>query len=176
MTPPLLICGLGQRLRGDDAVGLEAVTRWAQAYSHLATHPQVRVLVLESPGLTLLGPLGEAHAALLVDAVLSGAPPGTLHHLTPEQAQAFSAGHASAHGWGLAETLALARQVGHPLPEEMLILGVEAGQLDPGEGLSPPVRQALPQVLTAITQWVQTRLASPETCYNTKEEGSTSCC
>lgn len=162
MTPPLLVCGLGQRLRGDDAVGLEAVARWAQAHPHLANHPQVRVLILESPGLTLLGPLGEARAALLVDAVRSGAPPGTLHHLTPEQAQAFAAGHASAHGWGLAETLLLAQKVGHPLPKEIHILGIEIQRPDPGETLlSPSVAKALPQVDAAITQWLSARLPPP---------------
>ena len=93
---------------------------------------------------------------------LKSAPPGTLHHLTPAQAQAFAAGHAAAHGWGLAETLALARQVGHPLPGEIPILGVEAGLLDPGEGLSPAVRRALPQVLTVITAWVQAHFPTPE--------------
>lgn len=57
----------------------------------------------------------------------------------------FVAGHTSTHGWGLAETLALARQVGHPPPGEIPILGVEAGLLDPGEGLSPAVRRPSPR-------------------------------
>ena len=158
MTLPVLVCGLGQRLRGDDAVGLEAVTRWAENHPHLARHPQVHVLTLESPGLALLDILSRVRAALLVDAVVSGAPVGTLHHLSPDEAAAFRPGSASAHGWGLAETLALARRVGHPLPGEIHILGVEAGSLAPGAGLSPRVQDALPRVQAAITAWVEAHL------------------
>lgn len=158
MTPRLLICGLGQRHRGDDAVGLEVVTAWAAQHPHLAQHPQVRVLALESPGLALLDPLSQAQAALLVDAVVSGAPPGTLHHLTPKDLAAFTGGSASAHGWGLAETLGLAQTLGMRLAPEIQILGIEGAGMAPGAGLSPAIQAAFPQILHAITHWVQARL------------------
>lgn len=158
----LLVCGLGQRHRGDDAVGLEAVAAWARAHPDLAEHPQVRVLLLESPGLALLEPLAQAEAALLVDAVRSGAPPGTLHHLSPAALAAFGAGSASAHGWGVAETLALAQALGRPLPVVLHILGVAVACLELGAPLSDPVAAALPRVGAAITRWVTEHLGAQD--------------
>ncbi len=159
MRPRLLLCGLGQPHRGDDAAGLEAVTAWASQHPHLAQHPQVRVLTLASPGLALLEPLSQAQAALLVDAVASGAPPGTLHRLTPKDLTAFTQGSASAHGWGLAETLGLAQTLRARLAPEIQILGIAGARWSAGAGLSPEVRAAFPRLLDAITRWVQAHLS-----------------
>jgi hydrogenase maturation protease len=65
-------------------------------------------------------------AAILVDAVQSGAPPGTIHKLIEEDLLDFGAGTGSAHGWGAAETLSLGRQLApEDLPEKIFIIGVE---------------------------------------------------
>jgi hydrogenase maturation protease len=147
------VIGIGQSFRGDDAVGPEAVRRWREQLIETANRPDVQVEVCELPGLGLLDLFEGADSVLLVDAVQSGAPVGTIHQIGPEKLAAFAAGSTSAHGWGVAETLELARQLGLPLPSIHLI-GIEAGQMEIGAGLSAEVEVVLPEVCLAIEDFV----------------------
>ncbi len=154
----IVVIGLGQSLRGDDAAGLEAVRLWERSYPETANQAGVRVEYAESPGLTLLSLLAGASVALLVDAVQSGAAPGTIHLLAEANWPAFLEGAASAHGWGVAETLALARQAGLvDLPEQIYLLGVEVEQVEVGTGLSPRVQAVLPEVARRIEAWLRSQ-------------------
>ncbi|MEE8355863.1 MAG: hydrogenase maturation protease [Anaerolineales bacterium] len=146
------LLGIGQSMRGDDEVGLEIVRRWLD--SHIADFPKsIEAGLLESPGLTLLGEIAGRDAAILVDAVQSGAPPGTLHQLSEDDLLNFGEGTNSAHGWGAAETLSLGRQLApEDLPEKIILIGVEAVQFELGEGLSPAVRGAIPKAVDMINR------------------------
>lgn len=143
------VIGIGQSFRGDDAAGLEAVRRWREQFNATASRPEVQVEVCELPGLGLLDLFEGADSVLLVDAVQSGARVGTIHRIGPQELAAFTAESNSAHGWGVAETLGLARQLGLPLPTIHLI-GIEAGQMDIGAGLSAEVEAAIPKACLAI--------------------------
>ena len=153
----ITIIGIGQSFRGDDAVGLEAIRRWREEFNETASRPEVQVEVCELPGVGLLDLFEGAESVLLVDAVQSGAKVGTVHRIGPEELVAFSADSTSAHGWGVAETLGLARQLGLTLPPIHLI-GVEAGQMDLGAGLSPEVEAALPVVCAWIEDFAREKL------------------
>jgi hydrogenase maturation protease len=146
------ILGIGQSMRGDDEVGMEIVRRWLD--SHIADFPDsIEAEILESPGLTLLGEIAGQDAAILVDAVQSGAPPGTLHQLSEDDLLNFGEGTGSAHGWGAAETLSLGRQLNpEELPEKIILIGVEAVQFELGEGLSPAVRATIPEAVEMINK------------------------
>lgn len=147
------ILGIGHTMRGDDEVGLEITRRWRD--SHGADYPEhtIEAETAESPGLTLLGLIAGLDAAILVDAVQSGAPPGTLHKLIEEDLLDFSEGTGSAHCWSAAETLSLGRQLApEDLPERIFIIGVEAVQFTLGEGLSPAVRNAIPGAVEMIDE------------------------
>ncbi len=159
-SPNIVIIGLGQSLRGDDAVGLAAVRLWQETYPSSVSEARLRVEMAELPGLTLLDLLDGADAALLVDAVVSGAAPGTLHLVGPDDLSAFVAGAESAHGWGVSETLALAHQLGQSLPAQIIILGIEAASFEMGAPLSETARQALPAAARQIESQLRAWLAS----------------
>ena len=146
------ILGIGQSMRGDDEVGIIIVQRWMK--DHRSDYPDtIEAEVLESPGITLLGAIAGLDAAVMVDAVRSGALPGTLHHLTEEEPASFTEGTGSAHGWGVAETLSLGHQlVPEDMPERIIIIGVETVQFELGEGLSPEVRASVPKALKMINE------------------------
>ncbi len=147
------LLGLGHSLRGDDEVGLIIVQRWLD--QHRADYPEevIEAALLESPGANLLGEIVGQDAAILVDAVQSGAPPGTLHQLSEDDLLNFAEGTGSAHGWGAAETLSLGRQLNpEELPEKIILIGVEAVQFELGEGLSPAVRGAIPKAVDMINK------------------------
>jgi len=149
-----LILGIGQSLRGDDGAGLAAVKLWQSRFPARAADSDLRVESLELPGLALLDYFVAVDKVLLVDAVRSGAAAGTLHWLGEADLAGFCLGSGSAHGWGVAETLALGRQVQpENMPNHLTILGIEARELDLGEGLSPEVAGVMDQAAKMIEQW-----------------------
>jgi hydrogenase maturation protease len=114
----------------------------------------------ELPGLGLLNLLEGYRSAILVDAVRSGSTPGTTHQITEDQLEQFSPGSSSAHGWGVAETLALGRStVSDQLPSKIILIGIEAGQINLGENLSPQIEQSLLETASLIEQLVSEALA-----------------
>jgi len=145
----ITIIGIGQSLRGDDAVGLTAVQLWQD--THPATAKKVRVQLVENPGLGLINLLEDADVAILVDAVHSGALPGIIHTLKEDDLAAFLDGTDSAHGWGIAESLTLGRQLySESLPDQILIIGIEIGQIELGEGISSTIMDVLPDAVHTI--------------------------
>jgi hydrogenase maturation protease len=147
------IIGIGQSLRGDDAAGLAAVRLWQETYQVM--RPNVHVEFAELPGIGLLSLLEGASVAILVDAVHSGSRAGIVHVLTENQLETFTDGAGSAHGWGVAETLSLGRKLmPSALPEQLILIGIEAGQLDLGEALSLEVESALPEAARLIEHYV----------------------
>jgi len=147
------IIGIGQSLRGDDAAGLAAVHLWKQIYQAGNMHADVQVELTELPGLGLLSLLEGSRVAILVDAMHSNSKAGTVRVLTESQLEAFTTGAGSAHGWGVAETLLLGRKLmSSSLPGTLILIGIEAGQLNLGETLSPQVKSVLPDVARLIEQ------------------------
>lgn len=147
-----VIVGIGQTMRGDDAAGLEAVRLWQKTFPDTAADPRLRIEQAGMPGLELIDLLANADGVLLVDAVQSGSAPGTLHMVKPEQVASFDGGGGSAHGWGVAETLALARELHYPLPEQIVILGIEADSFAIGAPLSKAVTTSLMKAAEMIEE------------------------
>lgn len=159
----IVLLGVGQSFRGDDGIGILAVEHWQEAYPETAELLDLRVETLELPGLALLDALAGAEKAILVDAVQSENPVGTLHWLTEKELLSFSPDSQSAHGWGVAETLKLGRQLGREdMPDVIMVLGVEAEQFEIGAGLSESIRKRLPKILKVIQRNVS-EMISPST-------------
>ena len=155
----LTVIGIGQTMRGDDAAGIEAVHRWERIFPDTARRPDVEVQYAELPGLALLDLIDGFDAAVLVDAVGSVDAAGQVYRLGPDELESFGTGGKTAHGWGVAETLQLDRQVN---PEHAAIhirlIGIEAGQVDMGQPLSPAVEASLPAACKAIEEEVRALL------------------
>jgi hydrogenase maturation protease len=145
----ILILGIGQPLRGDDAVGLEVVRLWKEKYSQ--SLKSVRVEVSELPGMELLDLLEGAHSAIMVDAIRSTAPPGTLVRLGSDDLHAFTADKKSAHGWGLAETLRLGYFLYPAMARiNLTLIGVVGVVFSLGAGFSPQVLASLDPAVELI--------------------------
>jgi hydrogenase maturation protease len=83
---------------------------------------------------------------IVVDAVASGAPAGTVHRLDPvgdPLPAEFARG--STHAFGLAETIELARTLDR-LPPRITVYGIEGTDFRAGDELSAPVRAAVDAV------------------------------
>ena len=136
MTRGLLIVGLGNPWRGDDGAG-PAVARG------LGDDP--RVLVYEGEPIGLIDAWSGADELILVDAVSSGAPAGTVHRLDPLTTLPGVLARGSTHAFGLAETLELARILDRLSPR-VSVYGIEGEAFTAGEELSAPVRAAVETV------------------------------
>jgi len=87
----------------------------------------------------------------LVDALVRGAPPGTVHRLSHEELMAVSQRHGTAHQLSLPESL---RWIAHAYPEMATVRyrlwGIEPLRLALAEGLSPEVAAAVEAVCEEI--------------------------
>jgi hydrogenase maturation protease len=149
----ILVLGIGRNLRGDDAAGIEAVRQWVADYPETAA--RVHVETSEQPGVGLLDLLQGMDAALIVDAVRSSLPAGTVLPLRMEELEAFNAESGSSHGWGVAETLQLGLTL-HPELEgcRIALLGIAGVDFGWRAGLSSQVLLALPKATEMIEAYI----------------------
>lgn len=140
-----LVIGVGNAYRGDDGAGIVAARKLAAQRL-----PGVRVMEMNGEGISLVEAWKDAPSVLLVDAVSSGAVPGTIHRFEA-QAGPLPTGleHRSSHSFGVAEAVEVARALGR-LPPSLLIYGIEGGDFSPGERLSPEVEKAVGAVVQRL--------------------------
>jgi len=144
MRQDVVVIALGARHRGDDAIGpmVAAALR--------AEHPPCRIVEGCDDTLSLLNAWDTAALAIVVDAAVSGAVPGTLHRLDDDTApEVKELARCSSHGLGLAEALQLGRVLGR-LPARLLVFAIEAQSFDIGAGLSPEVAATVPALVHEI--------------------------
>jgi hydrogenase maturation protease len=154
--PRLLIIGIGNPFRSDDAAGI------ALAGLLLERVPTgVQIIEMSGEGAALVDAWRDAPAVILVDAVRSGAPPGTLHRLDL-RAQDFPREffRYSTHAFGVAESVELARAL-QRLPGCLIFHGIEGKEFASGEGLSPEVERALSPALERILEEVRALMDQP---------------
>ena len=152
MTATTLVVGLGNPILGDDGVGWRVAERVRERFDD----PDVAVLCLSLGGLSLVEHLAGYRRAVIVDAMTTGASPGTLHRFDAVAAADPGAQHtASVHDLSLATALALGRELGLDLPGEIAVVGVEAApEFEFGEELSEAVARALPDMERAVRDWL----------------------
>jgi hydrogenase maturation protease len=107
---------------------------------------QAVVRVYEREPVGLIEDWSGADTVIVVDAVSSGAPSGTIHRLDPLSAPLPAAmSRGSTHAFGLAATIELARTLDR-LPPRLTVYGIEGARFTAGEELSEPVRAAVEAV------------------------------
>lgn len=143
-----LVIGLGNRDRGDDAVGLLVAGQLRGLVPK-----GVRVLEHEGDPVALLELWEGVDLTVVIDAVRSGAPPGTVQRFEAQERALPStvAFGISTHGVGLAETIELARSL-RKLPKRLIVYGVEGACFEIGRGLSPEVDRALGDVVQSVLE------------------------
>ncbi|HLG98373.1 MAG TPA: hydrogenase maturation protease [Bryobacteraceae bacterium] len=143
------IIGCGNTDRGDDAAGILVARRLAELGLDSIEH--------SGDGFALLELWHGADDVVLVDAIVSGAPPGTI---SPWDAGAdpIKSQHCrcSTHVFGPAEAIEIARAVGR-LPERIRIIGIEAVQFEPGSEPVPDVMQAVEDVVRELYEQSKAR-------------------
>ncbi len=142
----VLVVGIGNRSRGDDAVGPEVAERVAALGV-----PGVEVVVNDEP-LTLVEHLTDHDEVVVVDAVGPRGEPGRVHvvHVGSAPLRGDSPVLGS-HGLGVAEAVELARALDR-LPRRLTVVGVEGVSFDLGAPLSEHVRARVDDAVQAVLE------------------------
>lgn len=132
----VVIVGIGDERKRDDAVGLVI----ARELMERPLPENVRVEIAGEEGFDLLAAIDGAGRAIILAAIALGDEPGTVHALSPGDAEA-RADYISAPGEvALIDVLELSAMRGGP---EVLIVGVEPAEIVPGQTLHPEVQASV---------------------------------
>jgi hydrogenase maturation protease len=137
----ILVIGIGNEFRGDDAAGLCAARG-------LHRDAGGAFAVLEHTGdcSDLMHLWKNSAKVIVIDAVHSGRIPGTIVRLDacrqtiPPDSMSFST-----HVFGLMQAVELSRAL-ELLPQELIVYGIEGARFEIGRGLSPAVAAAIARV------------------------------
>ncbi len=149
-APEVVVAGLGSEYRRDDGAGPLVAAR---AVHEAGVGRDIGPI---SDPLDLLGAWDGADLVVVVDAVRSGAAPGTVQvvELADGPDDGFDRSVAtSTHGIGLTGVLRLARAVGHA-PARVVVVGIEGQDFGRGTGLSPAVDAALPLAVSRVVELI----------------------
>jgi hydrogenase maturation protease len=184
----VLIIGMGNEFRSDDAAGLLAARWLADRFSekespgvksnlsNQAIYPieladrrvgsrpcanqallwrnSVKVLELAGDATRLLEVWRDVGKVIIIDAVSSGAAPGTVHRVQlGELGELGELATLSTHGFGLAQAVRFAAAL-RELPPQLFVYGIEGRSFDLGTEVSPEVARAVDLVVESILEEV----------------------
>jgi hydrogenase maturation protease len=141
----VVVC-VGNPLMGDDGIGVEV----ARSLRKMNLGRSVVVLERQILDISILDLTKGASKLIIVDAVKSGRPPGSVVKFSPGGPGSPTLRIPLSHEHGLDDVLALARKSGMAQPP-IVVVGVEPEDCTAGEGLSEKVAGALPSALEQVT-------------------------
>ena len=141
----VLIIGVGNAYRGDDGAGV-AVARLLSGQ----VQPGMKVIEETGEGTALAEAWRGAGFVIVVDAIRSGAPAGTIRRFDAgkEKIPGEIFGQ-STHTFGVAGAIELARTL-EELPPRLLLYGIEGQSFAPSQKLSEPVEKAVAAVAAEV--------------------------
>ena len=161
-----LVVGLGNPILGDDAIG------WRVAEvveSHLKKKTDLDAAGIEFDylslgGLSLMERFIGYERAIIVDSIQTqNGEMGQVYSFAIEALPDLSAGHTTAaHDTSLQTALALGRQMGAELPDDVQVVAVEADRVfDFSDELTPAVAAAIPEAAAAVFALLQQPAEAP---------------
>ena len=144
--PSTVVLGLGNPLMGDDGLGLAVLDRLREEWD---LPDAVELVDGGTWGMTLLPLIEDADRLVLIDAIRTGAPAGTVVELERAHLPRYLSHKLSPHQIDLKEVLALAELRG-TLPAETVAIGAEPGEVVLSTALTAPLEDAVDPVLLAV--------------------------
>jgi len=154
MTEPLrcTVIGLGSPLMGDDGLGLAALERLRRDYD---VPESVELVDGGTWGMSLLPVIEDAQHLLFLDAINTGARPGTVISLEKEQIPRYLAMKVSPHQVDLRDVLAVAELRG-TIPEHTRAIGLQPERVEMAVGLSETLEHELDGLMATIVRQLET--------------------
>ena len=138
----VLVIGMGNRLRGDDAVG--------PAVAKSLRDRGIPAMEYAGEGTRLMTLWEDTDRVVVVDAMRSGSAPGAVRRFdgVNERLDANLFVHFS-HEIGVTQAVELARVLGR-LPPRLTVYGIEGRSFELGEAMSPEVAEAVEETVRRI--------------------------
>ena len=146
MQQKVKVIGIGNEFRSDDGAGLFAVRQLKRE-----CRSGVPMLECTGDGTALMKLWSDADVVIIIDAVSSGKPPGSIHRIDSATGKLPSAFSASTHAFGLPEVFALQKQIHSPVPR-LIVYGVEGANFRQGVGLSDAVSSGIAGILAMVME------------------------
>ncbi len=129
--PEMLVIGVGNDERGDDGIGL-----WVARHLQARNLRSLRTVEFRSHPTGLLELWTYTHWVYLVDAMASGAAPGSVVRMDATHDALKKGGFClSTHGSGVVDAVELARSLNR-LPSRLVVYGIEGSSFGVGFGIS----------------------------------------
>ena len=144
-----VVIGVGNRWRRDDAAGLEVVDALRGRVDDSVVDDSVVFVESDGEPTRLLDAFALAPRVIMIDAVVTGGEPGTVHRFTDEQLPDGMGIGQSSHLVQLYETIALGKLLDR-LPNGLVLIGIEAIDFDNGEGLTDAVAAGVQAAVEAV--------------------------
>ncbi len=148
----VLVIGCGNPDRGDDAAGILVGQRLRESGVPVRQHT--------GDALTLIDTWSRAEYVILIDAVVTGAPAGTITGCMGADAVMPRSAGTSSHSFDVAGAIHLAKELDR-MPRWFKIYGIEGCAFEPGTQPQPAVLAAAERVASLVLAEVQ-RLESAE--------------
>ncbi len=157
--PKILIAGIGNELRQDDAFGMILASRILE---EAVLHENIKVIEAGSAGIHLVQELYDKYdMVVILDTVQWGDAPGTVslkeievkdvREMPTEQKNSF---FADMHYINPVKALMMAKAL-NIIPEKVYFLGCEAADIDDIDvGMSPVVLNAIPVAYNKLIDWI----------------------
>jgi hydrogenase maturation protease len=147
MKPRVVLIGVGNLDRGDDAAG-RAIARRLR----FLMESDIDIFELDGEATSLLARLEGADVAFLIDACVSGTSPGTVRRFDlAEHSLSCASFGLSSHGFGLAAAIDLAKALG-AMPRRCIIYAIEGEAFEIGGPISAPVQRAIEDVAQKLRE------------------------
>ena len=143
-----LVIGVGNRWRRDDGIGPCAV-----AVLSTQLPDEVDAATLDGEPSRLLDAWAGRSFVLVIDAIRTGSPAGTLHRLDGLNDDLCPASSTSSHGPGIAAAVALGRALDR-LPDRLVVLGLEPDDTSDGDGFSDAVMATFDDLVSRAAEEV----------------------
>ena len=142
----VLVLGAGNILLSDEGIGVRVIEALEARYD---VPDSVEILDGGTCGMDLLDVIAGRDHLIIVDAVNTGSPPGTLVRLRDADIPAAFRTKSSPHQLGLQDVLAMLRLL-ETAPRHVMVVGVQPDNLDLGLELSPAAARRLDEMADMV--------------------------
>ena len=139
-----VVIGVGNRWRRDDIAGIAVLDELRERVGD-----EVELVESDGEPTRLIDAFERAPQVIMVDAVVTGVEPGTVHRFTDAELPDQMGIGQSSHLVQLVETIQLGKLLGR-LPNGLVLIGIEARDFDNGEGMTEAVAVGVDAAADAV--------------------------
>lgn len=143
---PVLVLAMGNILLEDEGLGIHALNMLQQRYE---LPPEVECLDGGTSGMALLDLISRRRHLLVLDAVQTGDPPGTLVKMNDQEVPVYFGLRITPHQLGLSDVLA-SLKLNEEQPDQVTVLGLVPFSLEMSLELSSDINARLGHLIEAV--------------------------